>query len=172
MPAEEPQMDALHNSLAGRLVDVSLVTEHPFSAAVSREGRQESRRTETVTGSICPWVYLQIFKTSPWLQTETKRNQSESMCYCFNNTFVCEMFFGSCVITDACFKVIYHALHIAVYSWRSFVRKSLSGSCADKHVTVIFLQLYKLVLIFLRYFFKVKDKYILSTLFFILPVIN
>lgn len=43
MPAEEPQMDVLHNSLAGRLVDVSLVTEHPLSTAVSREGRQESR---------------------------------------------------------------------------------------------------------------------------------
>lgn len=50
MPAEEPQMDVLHNSLAGRLVDGSLVTEHPLSAAVGREGRRESRRTETVTG--------------------------------------------------------------------------------------------------------------------------
>lgn len=49
MPAEEPQMDVLHNSLAGWLVDVSLVTEHPFSAAVSREGRQEGRCMETVT---------------------------------------------------------------------------------------------------------------------------
>lgn len=127
------QMDTLHNSLAGWLVDVSLVTEHPFSATVSREGRQE-----TVTSWICPWVYLHIFKTSPWLQTETKRNQSESMYYCFNNTFACEMFFGGYVITDACFKVIYHALHIAVYSWISFVRKSISGSRIDTNTWLIF----------------------------------
>lgn len=65
MPAEAPQMEALHNSLAGRLVDVSLVTEHPFSTAVGREGRREGRRMETVTSSICPWVYLHIFKQLP-----------------------------------------------------------------------------------------------------------
>lgn len=42
-------MGALRNSLAGWAVDVSLVTEHPFSAAVSGEGREESRLTETIT---------------------------------------------------------------------------------------------------------------------------
>lgn len=110
-----------------------------------------------------------IFKTSPWLQTETKRNQSESMCYCFNNTFACEMFFGAGVITDARFKVIYHALHIAVYSWISFVRKSISGSCTDTNMWLwFFFWLYKLVLIFLRYFFKVRDKYTSGAWFFIL----
>lgn len=34
-------MDVLRNSLAARPVDESLVTEHPFSTTVSREGREE-----------------------------------------------------------------------------------------------------------------------------------
>lgn len=49
-------MDVLRNSLAGLLADVSLVTEHPFSAAVRKEGR----RTETIAIWTCPWVYFQL----------------------------------------------------------------------------------------------------------------
>lgn len=66
-------MDALRNSLAGRAVDVSLVTERPFSAAVSGEGRQESRLTETITVWICPWVCFQFYKAQPWVQSKTEK---------------------------------------------------------------------------------------------------
>lgn len=108
------------------------------SAARSREGREESSRTETVTIWICPWVYFRFHRTRPWLQSQTQKISPKACVIVLIIFLFVECFLEAVtlqVLASKWFIVLCILLFIAKYL---LLANLFCGSCTDRNVWLWF----------------------------------